>query len=225
MQGLRGLTGVIWWKLENANFIWAWSWQHTFPTFYSDPAPIWQGNINAGITSGPLIGHQPQYFVPHWSSKTLIKTMSRRQDDSFSSWGHTLTWYRHSIGQPRSLLSCDWSPSCSVQCAAWAPQSMQIIIISALQEIELPSSGQTSWNEMDVKLDWGWKYPLVLIAGFVTVDETQRLCHVSIQASSLNWRKHATENCQLSKAHCWLVNWQCSILLIGFRNALFVEFL
>ena len=116
-------------------------------------------------------------------------------------------------------------PSCSVQCAAWAPQSMQIIIISALQEIELPSSGQTSWNEMDVKLDWGWKYPLVLIAGFVTVDETQRLCHVSIQASSLNWRKHATENCQLSKAHCWLVNWQCSILLIGFRNALFVEFL
>ena len=67
---------------------------------------------------------------------------------------------------------------------------MQIIIISALQEIRLPGpkpgSGQTSWNEMDVNLDWGWKYPLILIADFVTVDGTQSLCHVSIQAPSLN---------------------------------------
>ena len=63
---------------------------------------------------------------------------------------------------------------------------MQIIIISAPREIWLPCSGQTSWNEMDVKLDWGWKYPLILIADFVTVDGTQSLCHVSIQAPSLN---------------------------------------
>ena len=73
VQGLRRLTEVIWWKLENANFIWLWSWQHTFPTFYSDPAPIWQGNINARITSGTLIGHQPQNSFSHWSVASHIK--------------------------------------------------------------------------------------------------------------------------------------------------------
>ena len=63
---------------------------------------------------------------------------------------------------------------------------MQIIIILALQGFPLPSSGQPSWNEIDVKLDWCWNYPLILIADFVTVDGTQSLCHVSIQAPSLN---------------------------------------
>lgn len=59
---------------------------------------------------------------------------------------------------------------------------MQIIIILALQGFPLPSSGQPSWNEIDVKLDWCWNYPLILIAGFVTVNETKRLCLVPIQA-------------------------------------------